>query len=228
MKNCVVLTTTSNREGIEYYLSDARNFDLFLIDYTSENDQVKFPSNDIKAIFDCKGGYKYRNIKKCLESLDILEKYDYIWFPDWDVKISDQNINELFRLARQFNLDLCQPSLSSDSHMSWSITENNPDSTIRFTNFVEVMCPLFKSSFLKEVLWTFELNYSSWGLDFLWCSLGKEKNIGIIDQVIVKHERPISSHEWILPNGKIAQQELEELKKNYNLFLTPIVHKSLK
>jgi hypothetical protein len=227
MKNCVILTTTSNQEGLEYYLFNDKKFDIIIIDYTSENEGITYPSNDIKVIFESNGGYKYKNIKKCIETLDILEKYDYIWLPDWDVRISNESVNKLFMLAEQFNLDLCQPSLSSDSHMSWSITEYNPDSVVRLTNFVEVMCPLFKSSFLKEVLWTFDLNYSSWGLDFLWCEIGKEKTIGIIDSVIVKHERPISSHEWILPNGKTAHQELEELQKNYNLFLDPKVLKSL-
>jgi len=227
MKNCVLLTTTSKREGIEYYSYENKNFDLFIIDYTSEKDAITFLEGNIKAIFNCNGGYKYKNIKKCIETLDILVKYDYIWLPDWDVNIPIESLNELFTLAEQYNLDLCQPSLSSDSHMSWSITEHNPDSVVRLTNFVEVMCPLFKSSFLKEVLWTFDLNYSSWGLDFLWCSIGKEKNIGIIDSVIVKHERPISSHEWILPNGKNSHQELEELQKKYNLFLNPTVLKSM-
>ena len=46
--------------------------------------------------------------------------------------------------------------------------------------------------------------------------------------MIIKHERPIQSHEWLLPNNKNAHQELEEMTKKYNLVFNPIVFKSLK
>lgn len=227
MKNCVILTTTSNGEGLEYYTYDSKNFDLYVIDYTSGTDNSPILSNHIKELYVSNGGYKYHNIKFLIETYGLLEKYDYIWLPDWDITFSELTINKLFDLTQKFNLDLSQPSLDPDSHISWLITLNNPDTSVRITNFVEVMCPLFKTSFLKKVLWTFNLNYSSWGLDFLWSSLSEENKLGIIDSVVVKHERPISSHEWILPNNLNAHEELEEMKKKYNLNTAPHVIKSL-
>lgn len=227
MKNCVILTTTSNGEGLEYYSFENKNFDLFVIDYTSEIDSSPISSDHITKVFATQGGFKYHNIKLLIETHGLLEKYDYIWLPDWDISISSSSLTRLFEIAHKYNLDLSQPSLDPDSYYSWSITLTNQESSVRITNFVEVMCPLFKTSFLKEVLWTFDLNYSSWGLDFLWSSLAENFNLGIIDSIVVKHERPISSHEWILPNNLNAHQELEELQKKYNLILEPLVIKSL-
>jgi hypothetical protein len=227
MKNCVILTTTSNGDGLKKYLYESEIFDLYIIDYTSEKDKSPLKSEYIKYIYETNGGFKFHNIKNLILSLDLLEKYDYFWFPDWDISFPEKTVEKLFEFAEHYNLDLCQPSLSLDSHISWSITQTNPDSSVRFTNFVEVMCPLFKSSFLKEVLWTFDLNYSSWGLDFLWPTIYKNKNIGIVDSVVVKHERPVTSHQWVLPNYKNAMQELKEMQKEFNLILIPKVFKSL-
>lgn len=227
MKNCVILTTTSRGEGIENYIYNTENYDLFIIDYTSEENNSPLRSFADLNVFETNGGYKYQNIKKLILKLDLLGKYDYFWFPDWDISFVENTLETLFHSAKIYNLDLCQPSLSLDSHISWSITQHNPETILRYTNFVEVMCPLFKNSFLKEVIWTFDLNFSSWGLDFLWPTISENKNIGIVDLVVVKHERPISSHEWILPNGKNAAEELNDLQKKFNLILIPKVIKSL-
>lgn len=226
--NCVILTTTSNGEGLDYYCYDDNEFDLFVIDYTSKKSQSPIDSKYVKYVFESEGGFKYHNIKRLLNSNSILEDYEYIWLPDWDISFKHRDLQTLFMLAKQYDFDLCQPSLSIDSYMSWAITQHNPNDSVRITNFVEVMCPLFKNSFLKEVLWTLDLNYSSWGLDFLWGKLAKENKIGIIDLVSVKHERPITSHEWLLPNNQNANEELEDLKKKYNLNLNPQIIKSLK
>lgn len=223
--NCVILTTTSKGEGLENYTSD--NYDLFIIDYTSQKNQSPLHNNKYKFVFESEGGYKYHNIKRLLELTTILEDYEYIWLPDWDINFNPNDLNNLFSIAKEYNLDLSQPSLSEDSHISWKITQHNPNTKVRLTNFVEVMCPLFKNTFLKEVLWTLNLNYSSWGLDFLWGSLAKENKIGIVDSIVVKHDRPISSHEWLLPNNLNANQELEELKNKYNFNLSPKVFKYL-
>lgn len=226
--NCVILTTTSKGEGLEYYSFDNNNFDLFIIDYTSKKEESPITSKYVKYIYESEGGYKYHNIKNFLKSNNILEDYKYIWLPDWDISFFQSDLNKLFELAEEYDLELCQPSLTHDSHISWSITQQNFNSSVRITNFVEVMCPLFKNTFLKEVLWTLDLNYSSWGLDFLWGKLAKENKVGIIDLVTVKHERPISSHQWLLPNNQTANEELEDLKKKYNLNLSPQILKSLK
>ncbi len=224
---CVILTTTHELLGLNQYIEiDNPIFDLVVIDYTSEKD--KSPARDrVDLVYENLGGYKYHSIKEYLEENNIINQYEYFWFPDWDIEITEEDLVRLVDYAKLYNLSMCQPSLSSDSFISWDITRHNPSSKVRITNFVEVMCPLFTSESLKKVMWTFSLNYSSWGLDFLWASLLGDEQIGIIDSVVVKHSRSISSHEWKLPNGKKSEEELREILEKYNLIMNPKVIKSL-
>jgi hypothetical protein len=41
--------------------------------------------------------------------------------------------------------------------------------------------------------------------------------LGIIDAVQVTHAKPISSHTWILSNGKTALIEMEDLLQEFGL-----------
>jgi hypothetical protein len=196
-KLAVILTTNKIQDGVSQYSSFG--YDLFTIDYETD------------------GTYKYHGIKNLINSKDLLNKYDYFWFPDYDVEINDLELHNLVKLAKIYNFALCQPSVSHDSYLTWDITRHVPNSIVRESNFVEVGCPLFTQSFLKEVIWTFDINYSSWGLDYLWVSLSGNNKLGIIDLVQVQHRKPITSHTWILPNGKTPLDEMNDIIKKYNL-----------
>ena len=196
-KLAVILTTNKAREGVGQY--SALYYDLFVIDYESD------------------GTYKYQAIKNLIEDRDMLNTYDYFWFPDYDIKINDCDLKKLVKLAKACEFDLCQPSLSSDSFASWEVTKNVPNSLTRETHFVEIMCPLFSKALLKEMLWTFDLNYSGWGLDHLWFAMSGNCKLGIIDAVQVSHLKPVSSHKWILPNGKTSQEEMIDLLQEFGL-----------
>lgn len=193
----VILTTNKQLEGLEQY--SGKGYDIFVIDYETE------------------GTYKYHGIKKVIQEKDLLNTYDYFWFPDYDIKINDCDLSKLVKLAKACEFDLCQPSLSSDSYASWEVTKHVPNSLTRETNFVEIMCPLFSRSFLQEVLWTFDLNYSGWGLDHLWYAMSKDRKLGIIDAVQVSHTKPVSSHNWILPNGKTSHEEMTDLLQEFGI-----------
>ncbi len=51
--------------------------------------------------------------------------------------------------------------------------------------------------------------------------------MGIVDATVIQHDRPVSSHEWVLSNGKTAQQEYEELIHTYGIQIQPSAIKSL-
>jgi hypothetical protein len=217
-KNCIILTINNTIGEIEKLLSiKERNFDLIVIDYCAKAGESIANKYDVDLVYETNGGFKFNNIKKLIEEKDLLEKYDYFWFPDWDIEIDTNSVNDLFTLTEKHNFYLSQPSLSWDSHASWLKTYHTPESEARVTGFVEIMCPLFEVSFLKEILWTFDINYSGWGLDFLWPSIGDKMKIGIIDKVIIKHTRPVSSHDWVLPNNKTAHEEMNEILEKYNI-----------
>jgi len=77
----------------------------------------------------------------CLSNLELIDQYDYIWLPDDDVLIYPDQINKLFNVADYYKLYLCQPFMVGV--VSHSITKHVDNYILRYTNFVEVLAPLF-------------------------------------------------------------------------------------
>lgn len=217
-ENCIILTINNTIGEIEKLLSAKnKDFDLIVIDYCAKPGESVANKYNIDLIYETNGGYKFNNIKKLIEQENLLEKYKYFWFPDWDIEINPDTIQELFDFTKKYDFYLSQPALSFDSYASWLKTYHNPNTEARVTGFVEIMCPLFEVSFLKEILWTLDMNYSGWGLDLLWPHIGDKNKIGIIDRVIIKHTKPISSHDWILPNNKTPNEEMNEILDKFKI-----------
>jgi hypothetical protein len=209
-----------------------KSYDLFLINYGSKN-----YSKDCK-FYKEKKGFKYNLIYEEITKNNIFEKYDYVWIPDDDIYMSTNEIELLFEIAQKYDLWICQPSI-----IGWyglKITLNNIDTKIRFTNYVEIMCPCFNSYALKKCLETFQENKSGWGIDHLWnIKLGQPTDkIAIIDEVTAIHTRPVGGGEIYKKlndkfsdsqkencdfskksNGKFseAQEENYDLWKKFNL-----------
>ena len=66
---------------------------------------------------------------------------------------------------------------------------------VRYTNFVEIMCPLLSNKLLQK---TFEwINYddvqSGFGIDTLWSAYLNNQKIGVIDYISAIHTRPVGN-----------------------------------
>ena len=136
---------------------------------------------------------KFQSIHKLLYSGGALREYDYVAFPDDDIDTSWRDINLMFEIAKCHKLMLCQPALHRSSFYSHQITLQQSDKRLRYTNFVEVMFPVFSQAALERCVGSFPLSESSWGLDQLWPRLlgGHRYQIGVIDAVAVRHTRPV-------------------------------------
>lgn len=121
--------------------------------------------------------------------------YERIWLPDNDILATCDQINQLFAVSEFFDLSLCQPGLSASSFVSHEITRAHPLTRLRFTNFVEVMMPLFSQAALQLLKHTWSANRSGWGVDLLWTKLlgDPRDKIAIIDQISVDHTQPIGN-----------------------------------
>lgn len=139
-------------------------------------------------------GRKYGPIFDLWKSGD-LPRMEHVWLPDDDVETSFSAINSMFEAMRRHHLAMAQPALSEDSFVSHDITRARPHLELRWTSFVEVMCPLFSRAAFERVVPTFEGAVTGWGLDFVWPALlGRPRNaIAILDSVVVKHRRPIAA-----------------------------------
>lgn len=125
---------------------------------------------------------------------ELLDKYEWIWLPDDDIAADTRNINHLFDMARQCQLKLAQPSLSWNSYYSHLLTLNNPRFIVRYTNFIELMAPLFHRSLLQKILPAFRGRRFGFGLDFYWSRWIEQPFMasGIIDTLTVTHTKPVS------------------------------------
>jgi hypothetical protein len=213
MKQCIVIATVSEKGNFNYNFSNSTIYDLALINPYPR----KIDFDNSCHFFHEEVGFKLPIYKNFIEKNNILEKYNWIWMPDYDIEISKEDIEKLFKLSIEYNLNLSQPSLSHDSYYSFDLLLHQANTKIRYTNFVEIMCPLFKSNALEKVLPSLITSYSGWGQDYLWAYLLEYKNIAIIDDIIIKHKKEIESHLWNLPNGKTSDEEMNDIFKMINL-----------
>lgn len=153
-----------------------------------------------------------------------LLEYRASFFLDGDLELRFEDVDRLFAIFCEFDLALAQPSLTPQSYSSWPITLHSPAFRLRFTNFVEIMAPMFSAAALARCLPTFPRSISGWGLDLIWpIVLGQPENaIAIIDEIAITHTRPIDPragrfYEYLRKLGVDPYKELQLLKKEHGL-----------
>lgn len=164
-------------------------FDLFLSYYGSEQDKYKTDA----TYYENKKGGKWSEISRIWEEqAALINQYDAVWFPDDDLLINAHQLNRMFAFFKAYELELAQPALSQDSYYSHAQLLQQQGTTIRYTNFIEVMAPIFSKTALQQLGSSFSQSRSGWGLDFLWPQLLPEQSkVAIIDAVTVVHTRPV-------------------------------------
>jgi hypothetical protein len=178
-----------------------RNWDIVVSYFGSDPDQYR--QDDVTRIDGA--GPKWPALQHLfVEHPRLIDDYDFIWLPDDDLAASKLDINRMFDLCRRYDLAVAQPSLSWDSFISHSVTLQNRQTLLRFTNFVEIMAPCLSSAVLRQVLPMLNETLSGWGLDFIWAQLagGRTDRVAIIDAVSVRHTRPVGG-----PNYKLLREK---------------------
>ncbi|TWI22591.1 DUF707 domain-containing protein [Mesorhizobium tianshanense] len=126
---------------------------------------------------------------------EIVTRYDFIALIDDDIETTKLDLNRLFAIGRQYKLDLFQPALSLDSYFSYAATlVSGKRYLLRYTNTVEMMCPVFSARCLQAALKLFGLGYET-GIDLLWTRLTDMPwlRYAIVDDVVVRHTRPVGT-----------------------------------
>jgi hypothetical protein len=140
---------------------------------------------------------------------EIISRYDYIWFPDDDILTTWENVNDLFQVCHDYDLQLAQPALTSDSFICHAVTKQDPNCLLRFTAFVEGMVPVFSSGALRLCLPVLqEESRFGWGHDWVFPMLlgYPPSKIGIVDACPVKHTRPPGANtDFAMANTQMAQ-----------------------
>jgi hypothetical protein len=162
---------------------------------------------------------------------DLLENYEYVALFDDDLEIAKADINRLFASGRKYRLDLFQPALSWDSHFSYAATLTSNRFRLRYTNMVEMMCPVFRVPYLRRALPLFGLGFEL-GIDLIWSRITDDPwfRIAIIDDVIVRHTRAVGTSKLqhaFGPDGGYDDQIPLVLEKFGTTFLGPVAYAAI-
>lgn len=213
-KNIIIIPCGDNSLHINW-ITEYSNFDIGFIYYGSDDN--KFNEYKEKSKFSLKlKGEKWFLINEFLNKYNNdLKNYEYFWFPDDDLQGNTDSINKLFEINKFYNLELSQPSL--DGFISHEIVKHVNGNILRYTNFVEIICPLMSFSSLLKLKHTFTLTQSGWGIDFLWTKLlnNPTDKIAIIDDVIITHTKPVGGDYSRLNVNPM--DELNYILRTYNL-----------
>ena len=159
------------------------NFDLFLLYFGDGPDTA---AADAKYYLRNKG-FKWEHIHLVAEKhRDTVRQYDYIWCPDDDIACDTAGVNELFEIVRKYNVQLAQPAISEGEFAFKSLIQQRGN-ILRYSPYVEVMCPIFTQEAFFKLQDTFLENRSAWGLDWIWPKRFAATEMAIIDKVGVHH-----------------------------------------
>jgi hypothetical protein len=180
-----------------------RNFDLYLSCYGDRPQEYAPDAEYLREKKSTKWPAWHGHL---LVDRELVANYDAVWFPDDDLLIDAAGISKMFDLFVSFDLAMAQPAMGLDSYFSHPILLRDTGYVLRFTNFVEVMAPVFSREALAMLHPTFLESRTGWGLDYLWpCLLsqgGLGAKIAVIDAVSMTHTRPVGG-------GDIYQGEVD-------------------
>lgn len=219
MKTNLIIAAVGDESMHKYWMDSNQDYDLILIYYGDNNGYPKDANMHIN-----KKGTKFHLIADLIKENPNILSYEYIWMPDDDIVAYPEDIEKLFYFTKKYDLWIAQPSI-----MGWyglDITLHHKNSTLRYTNYVEIMCPCFKNQALKKCLNTFKYNKTGWGIDSIWNVIlnNPTNKLAIIDDVVVIHTRPIGKGDMYKnqienkdKSVNEAMKEAEEIYKKYNL-----------
>jgi len=138
------------------------------------------------------GGLAKMHGAKCFfERTELHKAYEGVIFVDEDVELLF-NPDAFFSFCLEQGLSLAQPSITADSIGVVPMTRQHPGLKFRTTNWVEIMAPFFARDFLIEMLHSFDLSISGWGIDLYWGHhLGQRWTAAILDEFLMRHTKPL-------------------------------------
>ncbi|QDT67648.1 hypothetical protein MalM25_05480 [Planctomycetes bacterium MalM25] len=194
-----------------------RDFDLGLVYYGDTPGRYEEQADFYLA----HKGFKFWLLKELAESHfnELFERYERVWLPDDDIRASTAQVNRLFELFEKHHLSVAQPAIDQGA-LSYAALRVDRRFEIRYSKYVEVMCPLFTRQALLECLPTFHETKSSWGLDWLWSHRYDEEEIAIIDAVAVDHTRPLATgslYKQLTGDGVTPNDEFRDLRYRHGI-----------
>jgi len=181
--NNLVFTSAGNRSNLRNWLQGTRDFDLWTVYYGDRPGMFQ----DLSEYYLPRKGAKFQNLHYCYEQWpERLAGYDAVMVMDDDIVIDATGITRLFEIRRERDLWALQPAFRLSGKVSWPITAVHPTAKLRYTNFVEMACPLFRRDKLDAFMRVYDPELVGYGTDWWFLhTLGAEldKRVAVVDEV---------------------------------------------
>ena len=192
-------------------------FDVLLSCY----DQAVPPECGHGTMFEYRAGAKVAGYGQVLRDYEgLIRQYRYVALFDDDLAIDATSMAQLFRIADAQGLKIAQPALDHKSYFTYACLLQHKGFTLRHVNFIEMMCPFFRSDVLLDVAFLFELGFES-GIDLIWSALAHEapQDFAVIDSVPVRHTRPVGAIKSVngFTGDRIYETDIRAILEQFDL-----------
>jgi hypothetical protein len=181
--NNLVFTSAGDRSNLRGWLQGRRDFDLWTVYYGSAGGMFQ----DVSDYYLARKGSKFQNLHYCYQRWpEVLARYDAIMVMDDDIEISATGLSRLFEIRRELDLWALQPAFRLSGKVSWPITAVRPTAKLRYTNFVEMACPLFRRDKLDAFMGVYDPALVGYGADWWFLhTLGPDidNRVAVVDEV---------------------------------------------
>jgi hypothetical protein len=179
----LVFTSAGDRSSLHGWLSGRRDFDLWVVYYGNRPGTFQ----DVSDLYVSRKGSKFQNLHYCFKRWpEVLARYDAIMVMDDDILIDAGGLTRLFELRRELDLWALQPAFRLSGKISWQITRVQATAKLRYTNFIEMACPLFRRDKLEAFLGVYDPELVGYGVDWWFMhSLGADlgNHVAVVDEV---------------------------------------------
>lgn len=179
----LVFTSAGDRSNLRRWLQGRRDFDLWIVYYGEQSGMFR----ELADFYVARKGSKFQNLHYCYEQWpERLARYEAIMLMDDDIVIDATGITRLFELRRQLDLWALQPAFRLSGKISWDITAVHPTAKLRYTNFIEMACPLFRRDKLDAFMTVYDPELVGYGTDWWFLhTLGAElhNRVAVVDEV---------------------------------------------
>ncbi len=178
----LVFTSAGDRSNVHRWLRGRRDFDLWIAYYGDTPGALRAHAD----LYLQRKGSKFQNLHHCFQHWpDRLARYDAVMVMDDDIEIGASGISRLFEILTRLDLWSAQPAFRLCGKISWDITRVHPTAKLRYTNFIEMACPVFRRDKLETFLKAFDPELVGYGTDWWFLhTLGDLRNrVAVIDEI---------------------------------------------
>lgn len=179
----LVFTSAGDHSNLHHWLKGHRDFDLWIVYYGDQPGKFQRQAD----IYLRAKGAKFQNLHYAYQRWpELFAQYDAVMVMDDDILIDATALTRLFAIRRDLDLWVLQPAFRQSGKISWDITRVRTAARVRYTNFVEMACPLFRRDKLDSFMAVYTPELLGYGEDWWFLnSLGPdlENHVAIVDEI---------------------------------------------